>query len=138
MRRARSATSSSAAWPRRRATTFWEQSRFIAQDETLRDFVLNEPRGGVFRHVNLLVPPKDPRAQIGLDHHGARGHAADVGLELDLRCDRPARHRHRPDERAGDALVLEAPGGIVEVARDCRTARRSASRCATSLIRRPA
>ena len=27
--------------------------------------MLNEPRGGVFRHVNLLVPPKDPRAQIG-------------------------------------------------------------------------
>ena len=42
--------------------TIWEQSRFIARDESLRNFVLNEPRGGVFRHVNLLVPPKDPRA----------------------------------------------------------------------------
>ena len=42
--------------------TLWEQSRWIARDETLRNFVLNEPRGGVFRHVNLLVPPKDPRA----------------------------------------------------------------------------
>jgi trans-L-3-hydroxyproline dehydratase len=28
-------------------------------------FVLNEPRGGVFRHVNLLVPPKNPKAQMG-------------------------------------------------------------------------
>src|SRR3546814_12182003 len=45
--------------------TVWEQSRWIAQDQTLRNFVLNEPRGGVFRHVNLLVPPKDPRAQMG-------------------------------------------------------------------------
>ena len=43
----------------------WEQSRFIASDEALRNFVLNEPRGGVFRHVNLLVPAKDPRAQMG-------------------------------------------------------------------------
>ena len=42
--------------------TLWEQSRWIARDQTLRNFVLNEPRGGVFRHVNLLVPPKDPRA----------------------------------------------------------------------------
>ncbi|MFP3803253.1 proline racemase family protein, partial [Paraburkholderia sp. SIMBA_027] len=25
--------------------TIWEQSRFIARDETLRNFVLNEPRG---------------------------------------------------------------------------------------------
>ena len=45
--------------------TVWEQSRFIATDNTLRNFVLNEPRGGVFRHVNLLVPPKDPRAAMG-------------------------------------------------------------------------
>ena len=42
--------------------TLWEQSRHIATDGKLRAFVLNEPRGGVFRHVNLLVPPKDPSA----------------------------------------------------------------------------
>ena len=45
--------------------TLWEQSRFIAKDETLRNLVLNEPRGGVFRHVNLLVPPKHPDAAMG-------------------------------------------------------------------------
>jgi trans-L-3-hydroxyproline dehydratase len=45
--------------------TLMEQRRFIAEDQSLRNFVLNEPRGGVFRHVNLLVPPKDPRAVIG-------------------------------------------------------------------------
>ena len=44
--------------------TIWEQSRWLAKDETLRNFVLNEPRGGVFRHVNLLVPPKNPKAQM--------------------------------------------------------------------------
>ena len=44
--------------------TVWEQSRWIAEDQALRNFVLNEPRGGVFRHVNLLVPAKDPRAQM--------------------------------------------------------------------------
>ena len=43
--------------------TLWEQSRFIARDGALRAFVLNEPRGGVFRHVNLLVPAKDPRCR---------------------------------------------------------------------------
>mgnify|MGYP000607256894 FL=1 len=45
--------------------TLYEQSRFIATDNELRQFVLNEPRGGVFRHVNMLVPPKDPRAAVG-------------------------------------------------------------------------
>jgi len=45
--------------------TLWEQRCFIEQDDHLRRFVLNEPRGGVFRHVNLLVPPRHPDAQIG-------------------------------------------------------------------------
>ncbi|HZY69209.1 MAG TPA: proline racemase family protein, partial [Devosia sp.] len=44
--------------------TLWEQSRFIARDGALRNLVLNEPRGGVFRHINLLVPPKNPKAQM--------------------------------------------------------------------------
>ncbi len=45
--------------------TIWDQSRFIADDHVLQNFVLNEPRGGVFRHVNLLVPPVDPSAHTG-------------------------------------------------------------------------
>jgi proline racemase len=45
--------------------TLWEQAQWIANDQTLRNFVLNEPRGGVFRHVNLLVPAKNPEAAMG-------------------------------------------------------------------------
>src|ERR1700678_2293323 len=45
--------------------TLWEQAQFIANDRVLRNFLLNEPRGGVFRHVNLLVPPKNPKADMG-------------------------------------------------------------------------
>ena len=45
--------------------TLWEQSRWIAADKNLRRFVLNEPRGGVFKHINLLVPPKHPDARYG-------------------------------------------------------------------------
>lgn len=45
--------------------TLWEQRKWIHEDGTLRNFVLNEPRGGVFRHVNLLVPAKDPQAAMG-------------------------------------------------------------------------
>ena len=42
--------------------TLWEQRSHVAKDGKLRNFVLNEPRGGVFRHVNLLVPPHHPEA----------------------------------------------------------------------------
>ena len=45
--------------------TIWEQARWIDTDQRLRNFVLNEPRGGVFRHVNLLVPARDARAVFG-------------------------------------------------------------------------
>ena len=100
--------------------TLWEQSRFIARDETLRDFVLNEPRGGVFRHVNLLVPAKDPRAAWGFiimepaDTPPMSGSnsicVATVVLETGL----------VPMEEPQTRFALEAPGGLVDIVADCR------------------
>ena len=45
--------------------TVAEMRDFIEADGRLRSFMLNEPRGGVFRHVNLLVPPAHPDADAG-------------------------------------------------------------------------
>lgn len=100
--------------------TVWEQSRWIAQDETLRNFVLNEPRGGVFRHVNLLVPPKDPRAQMGwiimepADTPPMSGSnsmcVATVLLDTGI----------IPMQEPVTRLLLEPPGGLIEVEADCR------------------
>ena len=100
--------------------TIWKQSRFIASDERLRNFVLDEPRGGVFRHVNLLVPPKDPRAQMGwiimepADTPPMSGSnsicVATVLLDTGI----------IPMEEPVTHMVLEAPGGIVEIEADCR------------------
>lgn len=100
--------------------TIWEQSRWIARDRTLRNFVLNEPRGGVFRHVNLLVPPKHPEAQAAWiimepeDTPPMSGSNAicvatvllDGGL-IPMR--EPETH-----------LTIEAPGGLVRVRAECR------------------
>ena len=68
--------------------TLWEQSRFIARDQGLRQFVLNEPRGGVFRHVNLLVPPKDPRAAMANIHEAPRfdGGSRELRAMTCMRC----------------------------------------------------
>lgn len=99
--------------------TLWEQRTFIAQDKALRNFVLNEPRGGVFRHVNLLVPPKDPRARMGWiimepeDTPPMSGSNAmcvatvllNTGI-LPMSC---------PETE----LVLEAPGGLVQIRALC-------------------
>ena len=100
--------------------TIWQQSRYIAQDERLRNFMLNEPRGGVFRHVNLLVPPKDPRAAMGwiimepADTPPMSGSnsicVATVLLDTGI----------VPMIEPQTRFSLEAPGGIVEIVADCR------------------
>jgi len=100
--------------------TVWEQSRFIARDGSLRNFVLHEPRGGVFRHVNLLVPPKNPEAAFGFiimepeDTPPMSGSncicVATVLLDTGLI---PMRE---PETR----FTLEAPAGLVSVNARCR------------------
>ena len=42
------------------------RARPIAADKSLRNFVLNKPRGGVIRHVKLLVPARQALAFMGL------------------------------------------------------------------------
>lgn len=99
--------------------TLWEQRSWIARDETLRNFVLNEPRGGVFRHVNLLVPPKHPEAQMGwiimepADTPPMSGSnaicVATVLLDTGI----------VPMTEPETQMVLEAPGGLVRVRAEC-------------------
>lgn len=100
--------------------TIWEQSRWIAKDQQLRNFVLNEPRGGVFRHVNLLVPPKHPDAD-----------AAWIIMEPE---DTPPMSGSNsicvstvlldsgiiPMVEPVTEMLLEAPGGLVKVRAECR------------------
>ena len=103
--------------------TIWEQSQFIAQDQTLRNFVLNEPRGGVFRHVNLLVSPRHPDARVGWiimepeDTPPMSGSnamcVATVLLETGI----------VPMVEPVTEIVLEAPGGLVRVRVDCAQGR---------------
>lgn len=100
--------------------TIWEQRCFIEQDDRLRRFVLNEPRGGVFRHMNLLVPPKDPRADVGwiimepADTPPMSGSnsicVATVLLETGI----------IPMVEPETVVRLEAPGGLVTAAATCR------------------
>jgi len=100
--------------------TLWQQRTFIAKDETLRNFVLNEPRGGVFRHVNLLVPPIHPEAD-----------AAFIIMEPE---DTPPMSGSNsicvstvlldggiiPMQEPITEMVLEAPGGLVRVRAECK------------------
>ncbi|MDA0875539.1 MAG: proline racemase family protein, partial [Bacteroidetes bacterium] len=100
--------------------TLWEQRDFIAQDDSLRRFVLNEPRGGVFRHVNFLVPARHPDAAMGFiimepaDTPPMSGSnsmcVATVLLDTGI----------VPMQEPVTDLILEAPGGLVKVRAWCR------------------
>lgn len=100
--------------------TLWEQSRWIAGDGTLRNFVLNEPRGGVFRHVNLLVPPRRPEAAAAFiimepeDTPPMSGSNSICVATVLL--DGGILPMHEPVTE----FVLEAPGGLVRVRAECR------------------
>ena len=100
--------------------TLWEQSRFIANDQSLRKFILNEPRGGVFRHVNLLVPPTDLAAAVAFiimepeDTPPMSGSnsicVATVVLERGIvKMVEPITN-----------LIMQAPGGLVYVTAYCK------------------
>mgnify|MGYP001821150408 CR=1 FL=1 len=99
--------------------TVWEQSRSVAADGRLRKLMLNEPRGGVFRHVNLLVPAVDPTADIGfiimepMDTPPMSGSnsmcVATAVLEAGIvEMAEPT-----------TTIVLEAPAGPVTIVADC-------------------
>jgi proline racemase len=100
--------------------TLWAQSRWIAEDETLRNLMLNEPRGGVFRHVSLLVPPQDPRAQAAFIvmepiHTPPMSGSNSICVSTVL-LETGIIEMTEPETH----FVLEAPGGLVEVTAACR------------------
>ncbi len=100
--------------------TLWEMRDHIARDGALRRFMLNEPRGGVFRHVNLLVPPRNPAADAAFiimepeDTPPMSGSnaicVATVLLDTGL----------LPMVEPVTEITLEAPGGLVRVRAECR------------------
>lgn len=100
--------------------TLWEQSRWIARDNTLRNFVLNEPRGGVFRHVNLLVPPKNPEADAAFvimepEDTPPMSGSNSICVSTVL-LDAGILPMTEPETR----ITLEAPGGLVRVRAECK------------------
>ena len=100
--------------------SLWDQAQFIARDGELRDFVLNEPRGGVFRHVNLLVPARDPRAVMGFiimepEHTPPMSGSNSICVATVL-LNQGIVEMVEPVTR----MTLEAPGGLVEIEAYCR------------------
>ena len=99
--------------------TLWEQARWIAQDQSLRNLVLNEPRGGVFKHINLLLPAKQPEAKFGFiimepEHTPPMSGSNSICVATVL-LDTGLVAMQEPITE----FILEAPGGLVPVKAYC-------------------
>jgi len=99
--------------------TLWEQSRWIDKDQNLRRFVLNEPRGGVFKHVNLLVPPKNKQADFGFiimePEHTPPMSGSNTICVATVLLDSGLIQMRDPET----TFFLEAPAGLVQVKAYC-------------------
>ncbi len=99
--------------------SLWEQSRWIARDQSLRRFVLNEPRGGVFKHINLLLPAKDPQAAYGFiimePEHTPPMSGSNAICVATVLLDTGMVEMQEPET----AFYLEAPAGLVQVRAFC-------------------
>ena len=99
--------------------TLWDKALWINQDQKLRQFVLNEPRGGVFKHVNLLVPAHNPKAHQGFivmepEHTPPMSGSNSIRVSTVL-LDTGMIEMKEPITE----FVLEAPGGLVPVRAYC-------------------
>jgi proline racemase len=99
--------------------TLWDQSRWIESDQTLRQLVLNEPRGGVFKHINLLVPAINPEAKYGFiimepEYTPPMSGSNSICVSTVL-LDTGLIEMHEPVTE----FKLEAPGGLVKIKAYC-------------------
>ena len=100
--------------------TLWQQARWVSEDQVLRNFVLNEPRGGLFKHINLLVPAKQADAQFGFiimepEHTPPMSGSNSICVATVLLDSGLIAMREPVTE-----FVLEAPGGLVPVKAYCQ------------------
>jgi len=97
----------------------WEQASWIHQDQRLRQYVLNEPRGGVFKHVNLLVPARNPKAIKGFiimepEHTPPMSGSNSICVATVLLNTGIVKMQEPVTE-----FILEAPGGLVPIKAFC-------------------
>ncbi len=98
-----------------------EGSAALFKDKKWRNFFLNEPRGGVFKHCNIIVKASNPKADAGFiimepeDNPPMSGSnsmcVSTVLLEKNIiKMNYPT-----------TTLYLEAPGGLIKVVAECQT-----------------
>jgi proline racemase len=103
--------------------TVFEQMEALRADDSLRRFLLREPRGSVAVHANLLVPPTRPDCDAGFIIMEPTEYPAMSGSNT-ICVVTVLLETGRVEMREPETVVrLEAPAGVVEVRAACRDGR---------------
>ncbi len=100
-----------------------EKSKFIAKDKKLRNFLLNEPRGGVFRHVNLILPPLNKKADFGwiiMEPEDTPPMSGSNAICVSTVLIETGMVKIQEPETK---IILDAPGGLIEAKAKCKNGR---------------
>jgi proline racemase len=103
--------------------TVFEQMQALQRDDSLRRFLLREPRGSVATHANLIVPATREDCAAGYiimeptEYPAMSGSNTICVATVLLETGRVA--MHEPET----TLRLEAPAGVVEIRATCRDGR---------------
>ncbi len=100
--------------------TIWEQSRFLEKDGALRNLLLCEPRGGLHKHVNLLLPPKNQKADFGWIIMEPQFNPPMSGSNAICIATVILETGMFPMKEPFSDIILEAPGGLIKTRAFCK------------------
>lgn len=104
-------------------TMFERMAALRDHDDGLRKLLLHEPRGAVTRSVNLVTPPCDPGADIGLIIMESEFYAPMSGSNAICAVTAVLETGMLPMQEPTTRLVLDTPGGLVAAEATCRDGR---------------
>jgi len=100
--------------------TIWQQSRFLESDGELRKLLLLEPRGGLHKHFNLLLPPKNKEADFGWIIMEPEFNPPMSGSNAVCVTTVIFETGMLPMKEPISDLILEAPGGLIRIRAFCK------------------
>ena len=96
-----------------------EGSAHLFKDKSWRNFFLNEPRGGVFKHCNIIVKPSDPDADAGFIILEPEDNPPMSGSNTICVTTVLLEKKILKMEYPFTSLTLEVPGGLIKVIAEC-------------------
>jgi len=106
-----------------RGETVFEQMQALQRDDSLRRFLLREPRGSVATHANLLVPATRDDCEAGYIIMEPTEYPPMSGSNTICVATVLLETGRVPMQEPETTMRLEAPAGVVEVRAACRDGR---------------